>query len=122
MGRDGRPWIAIDTAILRNPKLEAVSAKAVLLFIAFLCHCGDELTDGHVRKGSLPRLLAEAGATRRHLGELERVGLVVRCDDGWRVPGYLDWNPSRAWWVRKRERDARRQREWRAGALGGGGS
>lgn len=117
MKRNG-PWVAIDAAILRNPKVAQLSPKARVLFVAALCHSADGLTDGLVGKASVGRLLGEAGATRGHLSELVRVGLVERCDDGWRIPSYLDWNPDRAWWERKRTADARRQREWRAKALG----
>lgn len=108
MRRNG-PWIAFNTAFLRNAKIEAVSANAVVLYISLLCESGDNLTDGFVREGSLPRLLGEARATSEHLDELVRVGLLEAVEDGWVVPGYLVWNPTREWWVRRREADARRQ-------------
>lgn len=120
--RDG-PWIALDTALLRNAKIASLTAPAFRLFIAGLCHAGDELTDGVVGLGALRVVKAQASATAAHMRELLEAGLWAELPDGGYVaPGYLDWNPPRAWLALRRERDARRQREWRAKALKGGRS
>lgn len=110
--RDG-PWVALDVGLLRNRKLSDISTPAVLLYIACLMHCGDELTDGHVRAGALRWILGEARATRKHLHELERGGLLEPVDGGHTIPDYLEWNPSRAWWERKREHERERKAEYR---------
>lgn len=126
MNRDG-PWIALDVGLLRHRKLEELGRAAPrLLYIACLLHCGDELTDGYVRAGAMPRLLAEAGARRGgracDVTALERAGLLEPVDDGWMIPSYLDWNPSRAWWEKQRDSAARRTREWRERRAGEPGS
>lgn len=111
--RDG-PWVALDVGLARHRKVEGLSAPAFRLYIVCLCHCGDELTDGAIRPSSVRRLLAEAGTTMRHARELEDAEL-LKPDKagGYTVPGYLDWNPSRAWWERRREYERTRKADYR---------
>ncbi len=117
--RAGRPWVAVDCGLLRNPKVATLGARAFFLYIAGLCHCADELTDGHIAPRALPRLAAEAQLERprRAVTQLVREGLWHPADDGgWDVNDYLDWNPSRAWFARRRERERERKAEYRARA------
>lgn len=92
--RDG-PWVAVDCGLFRHRKVEGLSAQAFRLLIALWCHCGDELTDGHVSTRAMRRLRVEARSPASALQELYDAGL-LEGHGPWEVPGYLDWNPPRA--------------------------
>lgn len=94
----GLPWFRCDSDIATNPKILDMIAEhgargkaAAFVFIAGLGYCAQHLTDGELRKGTLPfihgtpsdaRLLVEA----RLWEEWER---------GWRVVNYADHQPTR---------------------------
>lgn len=93
MRRPG-PFVAVDTGLGRNPKIERIGAVAFRLYIVALCHCGDELTDGHVSTAAMRRLQVEARAGSRAIGELRAAGL-LEGHGPWKIPDYLEWNRSR---------------------------
>lgn len=110
------PWIALDCGIGRNPKMEGLKrASSAYLYVLCLAHCGDELTDGVIREAAIPRLLVEAKATRADLAALVDNGLLTRQEDvrTYRIADYLEWNPARSDWQRKREQNAARQQRFR---------
>lgn len=107
------PWIALDCGIFRHRKLENLNARSALLWIALLCHCGDELTDGHVSTAAMRRLLIEVRASSRHVGELRAAGL-LEGHGPWEIPAYLEWNPPRDHVQAKRDAGAARVRAHRA--------
>lgn len=89
-------WVKLDDGFPNNPKVEQLSDKAKLLYVAGLCYCGRNLTDGVLTAAKAVKVvLAEVRATRRHVTELHEAGLWDRLADGWMVHDYLDHNPSR---------------------------
>ena len=106
------PYIALDCGLFRNQKLESLSAKAQLLYIASLCHAGDELTDGHVSTAACRRLLHYVRASSKHVGEL-RAAKLWKGDGPWEINDYLEWNSSRESVLGKRAAGARRVAEHR---------
>lgn len=111
-------WAAVDTGLLRHRKLAGLKGRADVLYLACVLHCADDLTDGRVRSSAAARLLAEARARRADFDHLVAAGAleVAEDGDGWTVPGYLEWNPPRAWWDRKRELGRERQKRFREAA------
>ena len=131
MNRDG-PWIALDCGALRDPRVRPLGAAAKLLYIAGLCHCGDELTDGLIEPHALAGLYRETGARSRDVAALVAAGLWEpleprtshdlattsprtshRGRHAYRVRNYLKWNPSRAEWEKRRADNAKRQAAYR---------
>lgn len=114
------PWIALDVGVFRNPKLRKLDPLARLLYIVGLCHCGDELTDGMIEADALPLLWPLVGVTPREgtnlIKQLERASLWTSHPSGWEVNDYLDWNPDRTSWQRRREQNTNRQRAFRVRA------
>lgn len=108
-------WAAVDVGLLRHRKLAALRGRADVLYLACVLHCADELTDGRVRQHAVRRLLLEARARRVDFNELVAAGLLADAQDGdgWDVVGYLEWNPPRSYWDRKRAQSAQRQQRWR---------
>lgn len=101
--RDG-PYAAISCGMFRHRKFLKISPLARLLHIAAICYCADELTDGHIEPEALGHLYLDAGANKKHLHELENIGL-WKGHGPWQIHDYLDWNPSKAWWDERRRRD-----------------
>lgn len=89
-------WVKLDDGFPNSPKVDRLSDKAKLLYVAGLCYCGRNLTDGVLTTGKAVKIvLAEVGAKPRHVTELHEAGLWDRMVDGWLVHDYLDYNPSR---------------------------
>lgn len=106
-------WVKLDDAFHRNPKAREAGLRGRALYIAGLCYCSAELTDGAIMKTMLPVLAAEADVKPADARRLVDVGLWVDVGDRYVVHDYLAWNPTAA---EARERRAKRQA---AGRLGG---
>lgn len=90
-------YFAVSCRLLRNRKVEQLSHAAVVLYVAGLAHCYEDLTDGVIREAALGYVLADARATRRQVKALADAGLwITREDGGYEVNDYLKWNPSKA--------------------------
>lgn len=86
-------WVKLDDAFFEHHKVVAVSPLARLLFLASLAHSAKHLTDGVVARGYLPGIRTNAGAAKRHIGELVAVGLWEDHPDGYFIHDWLDYNP-----------------------------
>lgn len=87
------PWLKVDDAFTDHPKIEALSDRGFRLHVAGMCFCARLLTDGHIPADRVRRLLPSV--TKRMLDELVTEGCWVKVEDGYRVHGYLDYNPSK---------------------------
>lgn len=108
-------WIKLDDGFFRHPKVLAAGRDARDLYLAGLCYCGANLTDGAIPANALRVLGAEAeiddaGAAADRLVE---VGLWKRGDSGFAVHDFLAYNPTRDRVLATRESRAE------AGRLGG---
>ncbi len=98
-----------------------LSDRAFRINVAAWGVCAEKLTDGVITPPALRRLLSDTRGTKRHVAELTAARRWEAIDEGcFRIVGYLDVNPSRAYWERQRERwrnEQRRRRERRRGVI-----
>lgn len=106
-------WVKLDDGFFRNPKARAAGKNGRALYLAGLCHSSGELTDGRIPKASLPLVAAEAEVPASTARRLVEAGLWLDDGDGYRVPDFLEFNPSaekvRAERAAARERMKRRR-------------
>lgn len=90
-------FVPLDDGFFDHPKARAAGKDGRALYLAGLCHCGANLTDGRIDRAVLPLIAAKAevraAATARRLID---AGLWIEDGDGWQVAGYLDRNKTRA--------------------------
>jgi hypothetical protein len=101
------PWVKLDDSIDQHRKIRRAGNEAAGVWMRSLCYSAGALTDGHVD----PEWLVErTGSKASKVSELLVVsGLWEPNDDGWGIHDYLDFNPSRASVLAKRESDAARK-------------
>jgi hypothetical protein len=84
----GTRWVKIDTSYLRNPKITAITAPAVMLHFGSILWTADQLTDGHIPERTLPELAHAARIRRRldpHVDELVKGDLWIPNGDGFHL-------------------------------------
>ena len=105
-------YLNLDDGFSDHEKVDALSDGAFRLHVAGLCYCAKHLTDGVVPKRKVHRLTPTYKPTL--LRELLDAAMWMPHPDGYEMHDYLDWNKSKAWWIEKREADAKRLAKWRA--------
>lgn len=103
-------WLKVDDQFFSNPKaVKAFTTNPAALGVWVMCAtwCANQMTDGHV-PGHLVRMW---GISDDLIGVLVDSGLwtVNPVEDGWVMHDFLDYNPSRAELVEKREKEAARR-------------
>lgn len=92
-------WLKLDDQIFLNRKIAQCDAETKLLYIVGLTYCANQLTDGFIPSGVLPLLAGMAGIdwqiAKQNASKLVDVCLWSATPDGWQIPDYLDYNPSR---------------------------
>lgn len=68
---------------------------ALGLFVLALGYCDRQGTDGEIPARAMARAIASGVKSDEVVAELERTGFLETTPDGWRIPGYLDWQRSR---------------------------
>lgn len=108
-------WVRLEGKFFRHAKIAGLPAGPRFLYIAALCYCGDNETDGFVPLTVLPLLAVDACQRqwRDIPATLCAVGLWTACEGGYRVHDYLDYNPSREQLRAGRDRTAARVSAWR---------
>ncbi len=104
-------YLNLDDNFADHPKVDRLSHGAFRLHVAGMCYAAKHLTDGRIPHDRVPRLIT--GYRPGMLTELLAGNLWTDVVDEYQIHDYLDWNKSRAWWLEKRERDTKRQAEWR---------
>lgn len=116
----GTRWVRLDTSYLMNPKIMAVDADAVLLHVASMTWCADQLTDGRIPAGALPTLATmariRASIVDRAAAQLVAADLWHANGDGWYLHDFVAMNgqATRAEVEAQRTRWAKNKAEWRA--------
>src|SRR5215813_10946340 len=115
-------WAKLDDAILDNPKIIAAGPLGFALHVAAITWCARNLSDGFIPKRRVAQLLdlgsirvseASLGRVRHGLStsdvaeDLARIGLWHDHGASWEVHDYLDYNPSKADVLARRERNRR---------------
>lgn len=90
-----KTYVRIDDHITENPAIIRVGPLAAWLFLAGLCYCSRQLSDGAIPAGVLGQLSA-VDKPHRHAAALVAEGLWQTTTDGWQVVDYTQWQRSRA--------------------------
>src|SRR5262245_18037050 len=94
----GTRWIKIDTTYLRNSKMTAISAPAVLLHLSSICWTADQTKDGLIPATNLADVSHDArigrGTTSRRVDELVAGGLWIPNGKGFEVHDFAEMNPQ----------------------------
>lgn len=85
-------WVKLDDKLWSHPKIAALEARALKLWLFGLCWCNQQETDGVIPRA----MLAQLGGTPKLAGELVKVGLWHATPTGWEVHDYLVYQPSKA--------------------------
>jgi hypothetical protein len=94
----GLPWVRLDTAFPRNPKLLALLAvnghRAALVYICSLAYSGEQGSDGFIPRHALAHIHGRpkdaALLVTHRLWHEERDGI------GWTINGWAEFQPSSA--------------------------
>lgn len=113
------PWVKIDDRFTEHPKIAALSDSAVALFVAALCYCNRNLSDGHVAEHvALGQLRYCGGNALAAVRELEVAGLLERSAcGGWTVHDFHDYQPTKQQVISDRLGSKERMRKSRAGRV-----
>ena len=102
------PWFRLDDSFHSHPKVISAGNEAVGLFVRCGTYCAEHLTDGFIPES----VMLLYGSTK--LAEvLVQAKLVRRVRGGWRIPDYLDYNPSKQAVENDRKNAAERQKRRR---------
>lgn len=105
------PWFKVDDALWAHPKIQALSDKALALWVRCGSHSAYYLTDGIVN----PDALRQFGASKRTCSELVVAGLWDEVPDGgYQFHDWTEYQKTRAYWLDKREKDRERQAKKRS--------
>lgn len=105
-------WVRLEDNFDEHPKVVDLTDAGFRAFVAGLCYCSRNLTDGYIPAAKVNQLVTRPRVEK----ELLEVGLWVRCDGGVKVHGYLDYQPAKTEVEAKRERiSAARSEAGRAG-------
>lgn len=106
-------WVKLDDQFPQNLKVIEVGPEGVALYVFGLCFCASQLTDGTIPTKAARVLTATADVDPTTVDRLVEAGLWDSTDDGYVVPDFLDYNPSRAQVMRDREQARKRMRRKR---------
>lgn len=101
-------WAKLDDGFWSNPKVEEAGNEAAGAYARMLSYCGQHLTDGHVKQAAAKYITRRPILTR-----LVELGFLERNGEGWIIPDYLEFNPSRE------EVESKRKARSEAGKRGG---
>jgi hypothetical protein len=109
-------WARFDDRFHGNPKVLRAwhdQPASVGLYVMSVTYCAQHETDGLVHDWFVASLVPRKPERAKLTGVLERGRLWVSVDEGWQIPDYLDFNPSRRDIESRRIRDAERKRRGR---------
>lgn len=86
-------WVRIDDDFFNHRKVLDLSLAAKTVFIAALCHCNSQLTDGFISTGAARSIVGSLGAPQKTIKELVDVGMWHKRADGFDVHDYLHYQP-----------------------------
>jgi hypothetical protein len=91
-------WFKLDDNFGNHPKVNRAGNAAAGLWVRCGTYCAQYLTDGHI-----PLEVAGQFGNRKEIEALLDAGLWVQNGDGYVMPDYLEYNPSREETLTKRE-------------------
>lgn len=105
-------FVKLDNQFPDHPKVLEAGPQAAWLYVAGLCYCSRQLSDGFIPASIVSRL-CDVRAPKVLASRLVRVGLWVETEGGYRVHNYLDHQTSAKDVSAAREANKERQRKWR---------
>ena len=108
-------WVRLDDGFFGHRKVLELTNSAKLLFVAALCHCNGQLTDGFVSTGAARALTGSLGMPAKVLAELVDRGFLHKREDGYEVHDYLRYQAPAEQIRREREAARERVRRRRSG-------
>jgi hypothetical protein len=87
-------WVKLDDTLAEHPKIERAGPLAAWLYVAGLCYCARQLTDGRIPRGTVARL----ATIKRPYDEAARLvaaGLWEEDGEDFRVHDWLAYQPAR---------------------------
>lgn len=105
------PWFKVDDGFHCHPKVLRAGNEAVGLYVRCGSYAAQQLTDGFI-----PEHIALLYGGETLAETLVRAGLWRRTRGGWRMPDYLDYNPSKKQVQAEREKTRERVRKHRESA------
>lgn len=103
-------YIRLEDGFFRNPKARRLGKDGRALYLAGLCHCSAQMTDGHIDKHVLPIVLLEADVKPTAVTVLVENGAWTDEGDHYRIHDYLSHQRSKEQVERERERWRRNKR------------
>jgi hypothetical protein len=116
------PWFRLEDSFHSHPKVIAAGNEAIGLYARCGTYAAEHLTNGFIREDIAVLYGASDTGSRRNPGTgkpetlaetLVRTKLWRRTRGGWRMPDYLEYNPSKEAVDNERKARAERQRRWR---------
>lgn len=86
-------WVRVDDHVPHHPKFIRAGALASWLWLCGNCHCSKYLTDGFIAE-AVVKGLGQVTNARKQAEVLVTVGLWERCEGGYRVHDYHNYNPT----------------------------
>jgi hypothetical protein len=105
------PWVKIEDVSPDHPKLARLSPAGYGLWVAGICYCNRNLTDGFIPDSMARRIL---GVDQDVVDGLVMAGVWELVDGGYLVHDYLEHQQSRAEILDARGKAAERARKYRA--------
>lgn len=102
-------WLKVDDKLPRNPKILAGDIETAWYFVCAMTHCAEQLTDGFIARSAVPLVAPHITDPQSVADRCVTLGLFRQVEDGYWIPDYLEYNPSREQVMAKREADRERQ-------------
>jgi hypothetical protein len=104
-------WVKLDDQFPEHRKVGGLSDLAFRLNVSAICYCARQLTNGFVAKDMVGRLAPRVRGS--HVQELINADLWSPVTGGWQIHDYLEYNPSRAEVMERREAERKRKAKQR---------
>jgi hypothetical protein len=111
-------WVKLDDGFFRHPKVVRAGRDGRALYLAGLCWCSSQLSNGVTPAELLPLLAFDAGVPLDDAAvaadRLVEVGLWERVPEGWKVHDYEEHQRTREQVEHERELNRKRQQKKRS--------
>src|SRR5881396_3569688 len=101
-------WVRIEDTFPEHPKIQTLSADCFRLYVTALCYANRNLTDGHLPDVAVRSM---GGPQHKRLARsLVLAGLWQPVRGGYTIHDFLEFQPTRAIVLKRRESDRNRKR------------
>lgn len=112
-------WLRLSGTFPENPKVIEAGQRAAFVYVACLCWSAEHETDGVIPLAVFNRYTSVGNRTKTRANLTQNASrLLVPVDNGFVIPDYADFNPTREQQEARRAADRERQWRWRNGVTG----